>query len=1666
MIFLLFVVMSLVCRAIVESNLPQVTCSTVNDCSSAIQICRGGNCNTCSSNPQCSDHTTRTTCNNGKCVQCTSDPNCGGAGKVCITSDNIYLCGTTCSSPTSACASQCLWISSKNAFYCLACENNLDCQAWSGNPSSICNSGVCSPVFLSCGQNSHCSSALAAQCSAQHVCVPCTQSSHCAHLTATPARNSGTCVPCIVDADCPSSTAAQCSAFTCIQCDDSIQCAHLTSTPLCETATGTCVQCLTDSDCKSDTAAFCSSNTCIPCTENSQCEHFSTKPVCKNPGKGGKCVQCTADDQCSSPSAAKCVKENVCTGCKDSKECAHLATTPFCNKATGVCYQCQTDIDCSSISAAQCSSTSQTCVACTASSQCTRFTATPLCFAGTGECVKCLTDSDCPTTAAAECSASDHTCVACTAHSHCARFTTTPVCSDLAGGTCVQCMTNLDCPSAKAALCSAKTCIACTANSQCAHLSSTPICNTLSGICVQCLSDSDCLSATAAHCSASNYICVACSASSHCTHLTSTPVCKSPGLSGVCVQCISDSDCPATAATCSTSNICLTCTANSQCARFPTAPICKNPGSSGVCVQCIDNPDCTSVTAADCASTMSICQGCSDSTNHCSKFPSTPICKNPGATTGVCVQCTTDTHCPTAAAAHCSAESNTCSKCTTDDHCTRLTSTPFCNVTSGTCVQCLSNTVCTGSTVCSGYGVCAICTSSAQCTTSPICSTTRGVCVECQTDADCHEVNKGECSSAGTCVACTSSAHCAHFELTPACNAGVCVPCVYHSDCPNPAKAQCSGNTCIACTDSAQCAHLSTTPVCKSPGTSGLCVQCTSHSDCSSPIAAQCSASNTCVACTATNQCKHLSSTPVCNTASGTCVACNSDADCISPIAAHCSGNTCSPCSASSQCAHLSATPACSPSYIGVCVECDTDADCPSVSKAQCSLTTGTCVPCTASSHCSHLLSTPVCKTSAGAGLCVECLSDSDCVNPLKNKCLVGVNLCVQFCTANCLECLSSTACKLCLPGYYLLNSSCMTTCPAGYWQNDQTQTCELCDPICQTCSGSATVCTSCSSPYVLDGSKCQTPPGTPPPTVILKSSSDPQTFLLVFSNPMAVTPEILTQTLKFSLTGMSYPTDYYLLNVTKQPDSKTFKIIFNFTKSLGIETLTATFTNQKAVSDTKGLVITQESVNTKTVRFTFFTMGEKAAAESLTSAGSAVSNAALSSSVGMFVAGGSGGILWAFLGLFQIVNYLLFLNVNYPYNVVTFFKLFSTSSLNGIVPNPMEYLFPSIWEEMEAGLPSPPKFADNEMDALYLNNAGQTIVGWIAVGMLYLLTKIILFTFRTTGKFNRIIINFKEKFEWGLVYNALIGTYPELIIASCLQFVNMDFTTPLHKFSSIAALFVGTLCFWAPFIVTYALESSAEVLGSQQHERKHGALYEPFIVQTPKYAKVSPEIAYYRRNFMAFIFLRKMAYFSGIVLAYDIPLLQMLITCCSGLVLLIFMIKVKPFRTKSDAWMNVGSEVFLVLIHLVIFVFAGDDITLKLTDNQRKNVGWVVIFLCSLMIVYNALFIFAQQMVAFWNIFKLIVRVICKKSKAQEKSSKTKKNYRITLAVNPNQEKIRLGSKKNSNHNSKYIRNNFIQNERADDLPRRIRHESNNQNIQRKRRVRPLPPLREEFRR
>jgi len=128
----------------------------------------------------------------------------------------------------------------------------------------------------------------------------------------------------------------------------------------------------------------------------------------------------------------------------------------------------------------------------------------------------------------------------------------------------------------------------------------------------------------------------------------------------------------------------------------------------------------------------------------------TPVC----AATGSCVECVSNSDCPTAGKAFC--VQNQCQGCIAGGLTSQCSgATPICATTgtiAGQCVGCVSNTDCgTTTPICNGTNVCVPCTSDTQCTTGP------GVCMfhqdgRCASDAETiYVMNSATCSGgAGT----------------------------------------------------------------------------------------------------------------------------------------------------------------------------------------------------------------------------------------------------------------------------------------------------------------------------------------------------------------------------------------------------------------------------------------------------------------------------------------------------------------------------------------------------------------------------------------------------------------------------------------------------------------------------------------------------------------------------------------------------------------------------------------------------------------------------------------------------------------------------------------------------------------------------------------------------
>lgn len=113
---------------------------------------------------------------------------------------------------------------------------------------------------------------------------------------------------------------------------------------------------------------------------------------------------------------------------------------------------------------------------------------------------------------------------------------------------------------------------------------------------------------------------------------------------------------------------------------------------------------------------------------------------------------------------------------------------------------------------------------------------------------------------------------------------------------------------------------------------------------------------------------------------------------------------------------------------------------------------------------------------SATSTNCTSCITPynlhgSSCIASCPNNTFSSNYVC-QNCTINCLLCSGINSCTDCAANYFLINGTCRTVCPSGYYIDSASNRCIQCVSPCLVCT-SRTRCTSCQSPSTLSNGMC-----------------------------------------------------------------------------------------------------------------------------------------------------------------------------------------------------------------------------------------------------------------------------------------------------------------------------------------------------------------------------------------------------------------------------------------------------------------------------------------------------------------------------------------------------------------------------------------------------------------
>ncbi|KAL4461972.1 hypothetical protein ABPG74_000817 [Tetrahymena malaccensis] len=406
--------------------------------------------------------------------------------------------------------------------------------------------------------------------------------------------------------------------------------------------------------------------------------------------------------------------------------------------------------------------------------------------------------------------------------------------------------------------------------------------------------------------------------------------------------------------------------------------------------------------------------------------------------------------------------------------------------------------------------------------------------------------------------------------------------------------------------------------------------------------------------------------------------------------------------------------------------------------------------------------------------------------------------------------------------------------------------------------------------------------------------------------------------------------------------------------------------------------------------------------------------------------------VLFSTIDLTTFIYFMLFVDVRYPDNVMSFCSIFQNFQF-AFVPNTIQIYF------MDANYTqpyTPQKFIDNGYDAqnkqinfqinflffrYFFNGAGQSFTIIVGILLIYSIIKIL-----SLIPIPQIRLYILSKIKSGWEYNGffdLVGcVYVYVLVSSLLQFYCFKFDESLafinYTLFSLSFIFMiiypimltifivkcknlrdpniqlqfGSIIggFVLPEIETIELNVKNNINNknsitngeqkneaqSQNEEKSNQQIMSRQKQLQLKWSKFTNVILYLRK----IIFIMVLLYFYGFVY------FQIVLVCLMNLFLAFYYLYVKPQEDKSVNIKNGISEILLIIMYASISLLVEDD---ENQDEQHRfNIGWVIIASASTILVIH---IFSVIIDLLKGVITLIKDFICTLFKSKKDLEKIK---------------------------------------------------------------------------
>ncbi|CAD8151416.1 unnamed protein product [Paramecium pentaurelia] len=687
-------------------------------------------------------------------------------------------------------------------------------------------------------------------------------------------------------------------------------------------------------------------------------------------------------------------------------------------------------------------------------------------------------------------------------------------------------------------------------------------------------------------------------------------------------------------------------------------------------------------------------------------------------------------------------------------------------------------------------------------------------------------------------------------------------------------------------------------------------------------------------------------------------------------------------------------------------------------------------------SNCADYLNPPInhyCYSKCGDGI-IQWNEDCDDGNNIDRdtcyKCLNGNSFCFDYTCTGCL----AGQCTGCIDGFYLTkeficlpcNSSCKTcieradNCTDCIIYKEDQSGCQMCDqnlgykisdsqcvPICgdgikvdqEECDdGNLIIGDGCDQMCKIEsgfncGSQCQK---AIYPNIIFEINKsdkkfDKQRIVRIKTDSLVSISGSINSIFTFKINNCD---DYDLtyIDLTQYSDKFTYlflELTLIFKQSVPDPELVCQIIYQNAVLNQDGNTFGEKNYMIKLKEYQQPSISTEEATDGLMKLSKYILYLLFGFAIIAFLFGGL-NIFWNLLDALQLVSYLQFFNVEYPYNLNSYFTIFGFAQFDFL----KNYLNLETFISEYVNTPdADAKFRDEGYSTVFYVNIIPVFTVFITTLITYIVCTALLstltkfshsfvyvplnsqeqsictfFIYRITRNLQIILMRFNKAFTSGVIRTFMAVAF-DYNLALFLQLKDFQLNNPILFTSFIFCLIAFVIEVTFISMAINFMSKPSFVFKQKINLDNFGAIYEGIKLDKNPFT-------YY---FNIVLLIKKMLFMLCLVMFYSSPCLQVGLVSLLNIVMALYLIKIQPLEDKDELFKQVGSEILIWLAEMLILGFAINEQSKSLDEDQQLTIGWCVISLTSCLILFQ-LFIDVKQHINFLiNEYAIIKKFIQK---------------------------------------------------------------------------------------